>query len=211
MGVAQLDVELREGRGPAVHHEWSASQLVHAVAWLQRANARGADVLIRPAGAHGLVLIGGLDAKGLERMTCDGFAPAATVEVLPGRYEAWVKLSDAALPQEVRRAAGAGLARRCGGQRQVGGEPPFGWLAGFTHPVVERGRSAVSTEVRARDCHGRVAPAAAAYLAHVERTLNAARLGTARARAVDAMAAPPRVLPQLPQPEQRVSRDRDRG
>ena len=94
-----LEIELRDGRHPTVRVDWSASQLVRAVAVLQRANARGADVFIRPAGAHGLVLVAELDANGLERLTGDGFEPAATLEVRPGHYEAWVRLSPGALPQ----------------------------------------------------------------------------------------------------------------
>lgn len=203
MGVARFEIEVNRGRGPTVRHEWSASQLLQSVARLQRANARGTGVLIRPAGAHGLVLVRELDASGLERLRGDGFDPAATVEIRPGAYEAWIKLSEGELPQRVRQAAGAGLARRCNGQAQADGEPPFGRLAGFTHPAPEPSPTAPSTTAWARDCQGRVAPAAAAYLAHVEQALDAARLGEARDSLLDAVAARP------PRREQRLTRGRE--
>jgi hypothetical protein len=211
MGVGLFEILLRDGRGPAVRHVWSAAQLLHAIARLQLANAQGADVFLRPAGEHGLVLVRGLDANGIDRLTRDGFAPAATVAVGAGRFEAWVKLSQGPLPQEVRRAAAAGLARRCNGRGPVDGEPPFGRLAGFTPPAWERGRSAASTAVQTRDCPGRVAPAAAAYLEHVQQALNDARLGISRARPIEAMAAPAHVPAQPPECERAVRRDLDRG
>jgi hypothetical protein len=82
-------------------------------------NARGADVYLRPAGEHGLILISGLQDEGLERMKREGLAPAATIEVSPGRYEAWVKLSDKAVPESVLRVAQVGLAKRYGGDLDV--------------------------------------------------------------------------------------------
>jgi hypothetical protein len=45
---------------------WSKSEVMHSMAWLKRMNARGYDVLIRPDGEHGLILLPGLTKSQLE-------------------------------------------------------------------------------------------------------------------------------------------------
>ena len=154
---------------------------------------------IRPAGEHGLVLVGGLKAEAIERMKQDGFTPAATVEVSPGRYEAWIKLKDmgdakdGVLTAEVRSAAAAGLARNYGGDPPSPGSPgsqPFGRLAGFTNPDAEHGpdpQEGLQPYVLARDCNGQVAAAAPAYLVTIEQALDAVAARQERARRLEAI------------------------
>ena len=156
-------------------------------------NAKGSSVHIRPAGEHGLVLVAGLKEEAVERMKQEGFTPAATVEVSPGRYEAWVKLSDGVVTDEVRRAAAVGLAGRYGGDIHraggVGGTggPQFGRLAGFTNQDAEHARGGLKPYVLARDCNGGVAIAAPAYLVTIEQALDAAAARQERARRLEAI------------------------
>ena len=174
-----------------MRRDWSAAELENSVAWLKRMNARGADVHIRPIGEHGLVLIAGLKAESVERMRQEGFTPAATVEVSPGRYEAWVRLAEGGLTDEVRSVAAAGLAKSYGGDihsvgggHRAGGQP-FGRLAGFTNQDPEHARDAMQPYVLARDSNSRVAAAAPAYLVKVEQVLDAVAVRQERARRLE--------------------------
>ena len=174
---------------------------MQSIDWLKRINAKGSGVHIRPAGEHGLVLVGGLKAEAIERMKQDGFTPAATVEVSPGRYEAWIKLKDmgdakdGVLTAEVRSAAAAGLARNYGGDPPSPGSPgsqPFGRLAGFTNRDAEHLRDrqdGLQLYVLARDCNGQVAAAAPAYLVTIEQALDAVAARQERARRLEAIGA----------------------
>ena len=182
---------------------------MQSIDWLKRQNAKGSGVHIRPAGEHGLVLVGGLKAEAIERMKQEGFTPAATIEVSPGRYEAWIKLKDmddakdargGVLTEEVRSAAAAGLARNYGGDPPSPGSPgsqPFGRLAGFTNPDAEHLRDrqdGLQPYVLARDCNGQVAAAAPAYLVTIEQALDAVAARQERARRLEAIrvaTAPP--------------------
>ena len=190
LGATRFEVELRDG-GDLVRRDWSAAELENSVAWLKRMNARGADVHIRPIGEHGLVLIAGLKAESVERMRQEGFTPAATVEVSPGRYEAWVRLAEGGLTDEVRSVAAAGLAKSYGGDihsvgggHRAGGQP-FGRLAGFTNQDPEHARDAMQPYVLARDSNSRVAAAAPAYLVKVEQVLDAVAVRQERARRLE--------------------------
>ena len=135
-------------------------------------NARGSDIHVRPAGEHGLVLVDGLKAEAIERMKREGFAPAATVEASPGSFQAWVKLSEGALPAEVRRVAAQGLAGRYGGSPSSAGGWPYGRLAGFTNQAPEHAREGRQPYVLAHDCPGRVATAATALLERIDQVLD---------------------------------------
>ena len=170
---------------------------MQSIDWLKRINAKGSGVHIRPAGEHGLVLVGGLKAEAIERMKQDGFTPAATIEVSPGRYEAWIKLKDSVLTDEVRSAAAVGLAKNYGGDLQSPGSQPFGRLAGFTNQGAEHLRDpqdGLQPYVLARDCNGQVAAAAPAYLVTIEQALDAVAARQERARRLEAIGvATPRV------------------
>lgn len=177
-----------------MRRDWSPAELEQSVAWLKRMNAKGVDVRVRPIGEHGLVLVAGLKTEAVERMKQEGFTPAATVEVSPGNFEAWVKLGKEGLTDEVRRAAAIGLARRYGGDIQsaggagnpAGGQP-FGRLAGFTNQDAAHARGGLQPYVLARDCNERVADAAPAYLVKIEQALDATAAQQERARRLQAI------------------------
>ena len=190
LGAARFEVEIFDaGSDQVVRRDWSPAELAQSIAWLKRMNAKGGDVYIRPAGEHGLVLVGGIKAESIERMKQEGFTPAATVEVSPGRYETWVKLADGGLTDEVRRAAAAGLARRYGGDiHSVGGaDGQHGRLAGFTNQDAEHARDGMQPYVLARDCNGQVATAAPAYLVTIEQALDAVAARQESARRLESI------------------------
>lgn len=131
----------------------------------------GNDVFIRPAGDHGLVLVAGLSRDAVERMAHDGWAPAATIEASPGRYQAWVKVSDKPLPEAVQRIVSLDLAKRYGGDvNSATGQLP-GHLAGFTNRAPQYTRDGLQPYVLAHECPGKVAKAASEYLQRFRQEL----------------------------------------
>ena len=169
-----MEVEIRDRSGETTVRTWSRAELQHSLAWLKRMNARGSDIHVRPAGEHGLVLVDGLKAEAIERMKREGFAPAATVEASPGNFQAWVRLSEGALPAGVRRVAAEGLARRYEGSPSSASNWPYGRLAGFTNQGAEHAREGRQPYVLAHDCPGRVATAAPVLLKRIEEVLDQA-------------------------------------
>ena len=185
LGVERLEVEIRDRSGETMVRAWSGAEIEHSLAWLKRMNARGSDIHVRPAGEHGLVLVDGLKAEAIERMKREGFAPAATVEASPGSFQAWVRLSEGALPAEVRRVAAEGLARRYEGEARSAGGWPYGRLAGFTNQAPEHARDGRQPYVLAHDCPGRVATAAPALLKRIDQALDQAAAREERQRRLE--------------------------
>jgi hypothetical protein len=128
MGADRYEVVINHVKtGQQTKREWNAAELMAGVQWLKRLNARGGDILIRPLGGPELRLIAWLDAGGVDKLRKAGLAPAATVETRPGRFEAWLKLSDHPLPPSLRDAL---LVRVVRGFGEAG---LYGRLAGFTN------------------------------------------------------------------------------
>ena len=132
MGAARYKVMLVDAKRKTLWREWGEAELVRSVAWLKRMNARGHDVFVAPAGDHGLVLLDGLQKAALTAMNAKGFEPAATIQTAPGRYQAWVKLSDRAMTDDVRQHAYDGLSCAFGQQPGTTEHHEYGRLAGFT-------------------------------------------------------------------------------
>jgi RepB DNA-primase from phage plasmid/Relaxase/Mobilisation nuclease domain len=134
MGMERFEVLLRDAAsGKTTKREWHKAELLKSVAWLKRMNARGNDVHIRPAGEHGLVLLDGLKAENLAAMRSKGFEPAVTVETSRGEFQAWIKLSDVSVTEQIRELATVGLTKAFGGVRGAGELERYGRLAGFTN------------------------------------------------------------------------------
>ena len=172
LGVERFAVTLHDAEtGQELHRTWDQDELEHAAGWLKRMNARGHDVSIQPAGEHSLVLLDGLTGPTLERMEHEGWTPAATIESSPGRYQAWVKLSEAPVSAPVRELAAQGLAAHYEADPLGAEIEPAGRLAGFTNQEAEHTREGYQPYVLAHDCPGTTAPGAEAYLERIEQRL----------------------------------------
>jgi hypothetical protein len=136
--------------------------MVNGVPWLKRMNAQGGDISLRPLDGPELLLVDALNADAVKDMHRQGLAPAVTVETSPGRFQAWVKVSDRPLPEGLPKRAVAGLASSFS---KVG---EYGRLAGFTNQQAEQNRVGQQPYVLASDATGKVAPAAKKYLATIE-------------------------------------------
>lgn len=165
-------------------------EVEQSTAWLKRMNAKGNDIYIRPAGEHGLVLVDDLKPAALRSMARDGFEPAATVETSPGNFQAWVKLSDKALPADVRHLAARGLAQRYGGDSNSADSRHYGRLAGFTNQKPEHTQEGRQPYVLAHGCEGRTASAAPAYLARIGQARDTAQAEEERQKRLKALQGP---------------------
>lgn len=170
--MERFEISIRNAEtGRDLHRTWDQAELEQSVGWLKRMNARGHDVSIRPAGEHSLVLVDGLTGPGLARMGREGWTPAATIESSPGRYQAWVKLSEAPVSAPVRELAARGLAQHYEADPLGAEIEPAGRLAGFTNQEAEHTREGYQPYVLAHDCPGTTAPGAEAYLERIEQRL----------------------------------------
>ena len=155
LNVPRFEVGIREAKtGQMMNREWSRAELIEALPWLKRMNAKGNDIYIRPAGEHGLVLVDDLKPDVLDQMKQDGYQPAATIETSPGNYQAWVKFSDQAQPPDVRCFAAQGLAKKYGGDMNSADSRHYGRLAGFTNQKPQHTRDGRQPYVLAHDCSG---------------------------------------------------------
>jgi hypothetical protein len=112
MGAGRYQVVIVNAKaGTQMTREWSASELLKGIPWLKRMNAQGGDILLRPLDGPELLLVDALDAEAVKDMRRQGLAPAVTIETSPGRFQAWVKVSDHLLPEVLRKPVVAALAR----------------------------------------------------------------------------------------------------
>jgi len=134
MGGERFNLLLREViNGKPMQREWSTDEVLKNVAWLQRMNARGHNIFIRPSGEHGLALLGALKGGDLVKMSRDGLVPAVSIEISNDEFEAWVKLSHRALPAQLRRLAELELMRLVVDARKEMVNDGYGRMAGFVN------------------------------------------------------------------------------
>jgi hypothetical protein len=163
MGAERYEIVIVSAKtGRQAKREWNALELVKGVPWLKRMNAQGGDITLRPLDGPELLLVDALDAEAVKEMHRQGLAPAVTIQTSPGRFQAWVKVSDCPLPEGVRQPTVARFAR---GFSKVS---EYGRLAGFTNQKAEPSRAGRRPYVLAHEATGQVAPAAQQYLGTIE-------------------------------------------
>jgi hypothetical protein len=145
--------------------KWNALELVKGVPWLKRMNAQGSDIYLRPLDGPEFMLVDAPNVEAVKDMHRQGLAPSLTIETSPGRFQAWVKISDRPLPERLREAAVADLARGFSKVEQ------YGRQAGFTNQQAEQNRAGRQPYVIAHEATGKVAPAAQQYLGRFEMHL----------------------------------------
>lgn len=188
IGGEHFDLLLQKVRsGVQLVRTWSANELEKLTGWLQRMNARGHDIFIRPSGEHGLVLVNDLKTKDIEHLQRSSFAPAAAIEVAPDHHQAWIKLSEKAVAPRVRAIADKALTERHHGDPEHAGQNAYGYLAGFTNQSAEHQSDGRLANVLARDCPGIVAPGGPAYLAQVDKALEQVDTAQEKKRRLDAI------------------------
>jgi hypothetical protein len=158
--------------GKFMNRRWSKLQILDALSWLKRQNAKGEDIYIKPGHESGLIIVDDLNADSIHRMRHDRFNPAALIETSPNNYQAWVKISDTPLPKDVRKAIALHFAKEYEGDKNSVDASHFGRLAGFTNRKPKHERDGRSPYVLAHECPGKIASAAPALLAEVVQGLS---------------------------------------
>jgi hypothetical protein len=154
---------------------WSRDEVLKAVPWLKRQNAKGADIYVRPAGDRnqGLVLVDDLNQGQIERLKADGYAPAVVVETSPRNHQAWIRLSERPIEPDVATVASKYLAKQYDADPNSADWRHYGRLAGFTNRkpahTDERGRNPF---VLAHESPGKAARNAQELLARVETAID---------------------------------------
>lgn len=174
MGGERFDLLLRELiSGKSMRREWSTDQVLKNVAWLQRMNVRGHNIFIRPSGEHGLALVGALKGSDLAKMSRDGIVPAVSIEISNDEFEAWVKLSQRALPAQLRRLAELELMRLVVDNKKEMVSDGYGQLAGFAN--LRNGPDSIwrASYVLAHAGGTEVSPKAALHLELTKKSLEA--------------------------------------
>lgn len=159
ISVDRYEIGIRDAKkGLMMNRTYTGDELKKAMPWLQRQNAKGDDIYIRPAGDnHALVLVDDLKKSAIEQMKAKGYAPAAIVETSPGNYQCWVKISDTPQPADVRKLAAQALAKHFGGDLNSADSQHYGRLAGFTNRKPKHEKQGRSPYVLAHECTGAVA------------------------------------------------------
>ena len=134
---------------------WSARADRRRSRWLRRENARGAQIFVRPHGAHALSLVDDLSAEAITRMTDDGFQPAARRRDFARQLSGVAESRTNTLDRTFSTQAAKELARRFGGDPSSADWRHFGRLAGFTNQKPKRRlRSGLPPFVRLRRMRG---------------------------------------------------------
>lgn len=103
MGCQRYEILLVDVQGKAKQtREWTETQLLGSVTWLKRMNARGHDVLIRPAAPSGLVLLDRLTQFDVAKLERSGVPCSAKIQVEADRFQVWLSLGSAAVSEKLR-------------------------------------------------------------------------------------------------------------
>jgi len=110
----------------------SPSRILRMLSFLKHRNAHGAHIYIRPTGESPYTLLDDLTATSLNRLSVEGYSPAAVVETSPGSFQAWLRHKQP-LSKEVGTLAAKTLAEQFGADRSAADWRRFGRAPGFTN------------------------------------------------------------------------------
>jgi len=117
------------GKPQMIRRQWSRQEIMTALPWLKRENALGADISMRPMDGR-FVLVHDLDRDGIDQFKKANLPPSAVLEIEPGRFQAWIRLTDGPVDPELSEK----IARRIADAVSKGSYPSDqGRLAGFTN------------------------------------------------------------------------------
>lgn len=136
MGCERYDIGIRDQMsGKMMNREWGKTQVIDAIPWLKRMNARGNDIYIRPAKSenHGLVLVDDVDGVTLAEMNERGHSPCCVIETSPKNHQAWVKFTAQALSEACRGEIGKTFVEMYEADKNSADSRHYGRLAGFTN------------------------------------------------------------------------------
>jgi len=178
------------GRAFPGERVWTAPQISQAatVRFLRIRNREGCDVYLQPFAGNrnaGYILVDldHAEPSVLDAMRSSGHEPCVVLESSPRHWQAWIRVSAAALEPAVATTVGRHLARRYGGDPASIDWRHLGRLAGFTNQKRERRLpNGYAPWVRLQHAEPGLASQRAALLArarHAARPMRAADSGPA--------------------------------
>jgi hypothetical protein len=109
-----------------------APRILTMLPYLKYRNANGAHIYIRPTGESPYTLLDDLTPATLNRLSAEGYAPAAVVETSSGSFQAWLRHPQP-LCKEFGTLAAKTLADEFGADRSATDWRRFGRAPGFTN------------------------------------------------------------------------------
>jgi len=123
-----------------IRHTWTQEEIRAALPWLKRENALGADIFMRPADAR-FILVDDIAPTTIDKLKRGGLPPSAVVGTEPGKFQAWVRLTDDPIPQDIADTISRRIAEATSANPKAANHRCLGRLAGFTNrnPNLQRG------------------------------------------------------------------------
>lgn len=137
LGMASFMIGLLHPIRGMLTRRFSPQQILKSIGWLRYQNRNGENILLRPIGSLGTILLDDLSSQAIARLRRDGLEPAVVVETSPGNYQCWLRLikneQQQAISSELIHRVGLRLAREYGGDPNAADWYHYGRLAGFTN------------------------------------------------------------------------------
>jgi hypothetical protein len=134
MGGDQFEIGiLDQSTGRMMLRRWDRLQLFRAVPWLRHQNFFDANIYVRPLGPSALILLDDVLLGTIKKLVGDGFQPATVIETSPLNFQAWLRLSESPVSNELRSLAARELAKIYGADPASADWRHFGRLGGFTN------------------------------------------------------------------------------
>ena len=164
MGGNEFEVSVTTMKGHGKTRLWSKDEVLNAVDWLKRENARGSHVFIKPADQknNGLVYLSDLNKNQINEMKSKGLEPALLLEDQPNCYDAWIRLSSNEIRPEIAPIVRKQIRSMISGDSYHIFKSIQGSLAGFTNKFYKsesKGRR--NPYILVRESSGKVASSGA--------------------------------------------------
>ena len=160
MGGNAFEVSVMTVKGHGKKRLWSKDEVLNAIDWLKRENARGSHVFIKPADQknNGLVYLSDLNKNQINEMKRKGLEPALLLEDQPNCCDAWIRLSSNEIRPEIAPIVRKQIRSMISGDSYHLFKSVQGSLAGFTNKFYRgesRGRR--NPYILLRESSGKVA------------------------------------------------------
>jgi hypothetical protein len=134
MRCNQFEIKMSNQYGQMINRIWTIQKVLNikTLAFLRYENVGNTDIYIKPAfdTNQGIILIDNLRLDKLKKIKEEGLEPAVVIETSPRNYQAWIRLTDDSLNQEIITEVNKLIAQQFTHQFKNWN---YGRLAGFTN------------------------------------------------------------------------------
>ncbi len=133
MSCCEYEIGIGKPNGKMWLRTWNQERILKSLNWLKKENMEGSHIYIRPLGSSGLILVDDLTISTIDKMEADNISPALYLETSPQNYQAWVRVSETSIDNEIATGVAKVLSQKYGGDPNSADWRHFGRLAGFTN------------------------------------------------------------------------------